>query len=407
VSISSGSSAAIRLSDKSERVAESITLAITARAKAMKLAGQDVIAFTAGEPDLPVPAAIQAAGESAIRRGLGVYTNSAGISELRELAAARFRAMGLASDASNVVITPGAKSAIYLALFALLNEGDEVVFPSPYWGSYSDMTLAAGGVHSPFRTLAELDFQPTPEALRAALSPRTRVLLLNSPNNPTGTVYGPETLRGLATVLREFPQVVILSDDIYDTLIYTGETFSNLAMVAPDLEARTLTINSLSKSHSMTGWRIGYSTGPKLLTDAIARIQSQVSGSPPAISQYAALEAFRQPLDPGRARDLDERRLIMLDGLKQLRDLPCPEPRGAFYAFPSIDSWIGSRHGDTVIDSASTFSRLLLERHLVATVSGEAFGVRNHIRLTYTVPASAIREGIKRIGMFLSELTSK
>jgi aspartate aminotransferase len=398
------SSVPFRLSDKSERVSESITLAITARAKTLKAAGKDVIAFTAGEPDLPVPESIQRAGIQAIQAGKGVYTNAAGIQELRQLAAERFRAMGLPSEANDVVITPGAKSAIFLALYLLLNDGDEVVFPSPYWGSYSDMTLAAGGRPVPFATSASEDFQPTAAALRQVLSPRTRVIILNSPNNPTGTVYGRETLSEIAVVLREHPEIVILSDDIYDTLIYTSEPFTNIALVAPDLVPRTLTINSLSKSHSMTGWRIGYTTGPRVLTEGMARIQSQIAGSPPAISQYAALDAFRTPLDPSRLEDLDQRRKLMMSELARLPGMPCPEPRGAFYAFPSVAPWIGTWHGETRIDSAAVFAQLLLDHHLVATVSGEAFGVTDHIRLTYTIPSEAISQGIRRIGSFLSEL---
>ena len=393
-----------RLSNRARGITESVTLALSARAKELKAEGKDVVSFTAGEPDLPVPEDVQEAGIQAIRDGLGKYTAVAGIKELREAAALRFQSMGLDYSPDEVLISAGAKSAIFLALFAMLNEGDEVIFPGPYWGSYEDMVAAAGGLPVVLPTQPDNDFQPQAQKLENLVTHHTKAILLNSPNNPTGTVYTRETLEEIAEVLRGFPQLMVLSDDIYDALIYTGEPFLSLPLVAPDLKDRCLSINSLSKSHSMTGWRMGYTGGPKALIASMARIQSQVAGSPPAISQYAALQAFARPLDPARAQSLDARRKLLMGLIRDLPDVTCPMPRGAFYAFPSVKAYLGTRHPMGAVESSSDFARILLDEHMVATVPGEAFGMPGHIRVTYTIADGAIREGLSRIATFLTEL---
>lgn len=389
-----------RLSRKVSAIESSITLAVSAIAGRMRAEGHHVIAFGAGEPDLPTPEVVQDAGVQAIREGRGRYTPAAGIPSLREALAARFQAEGFPFEPDEVMVTTGAKSALFLAFFALLNEGDECVFPTPYWTSYTEMVKAAGGVPVPLPTEASNDFQPDPQRLREILTDRTRVLLLNSPNNPTGTVYSRETLEAIAEVVRE-RDLVVVTDDIYQHLIYTDEPFTNVLHVAPDLADRTLVVNGLSKSHSMTGWRMGFAAGPKPLIQAITRTQSQISGSPPSITQYSALAALENPPTPDRTESLDQRRRLLMGELEKIEGLTCPEPRGAFYAFPDISAHLGNEP----VPDAISFTKLLLEKKLVATVAGEAFGAPGYIRLTYCTSEEDIVEGVRRIGELLNELS--
>jgi len=397
-------SAQVKLSEKALSIPASITLEVTALAQALKAQGHDVIAFAAGEPDLEAPVAVQDAGIEAIQEGRGRYTAAAGMPSLREAVSRYFETRGLAYPPDQVMATAGAKPALFLALFALLDDGDECIFPSPYWGSYTEIVRAAGGVPRSFPTPVEQDFQPDPDALRAALTDRTRVLMLNSPNNPTGTVYSRETLEALAEVVRE-RDLCVVTDDIYEHLIYTGEPFANILNVAEDLVDRTVIVNGLSKSHSMTGWRMGFVGGPKPIIAAMSRIQSQIAGNPPTISQHAALAAFADPLPPERLASLDKRRRVLLSELAKIDGLVCPEPRGAFYAFPSIAPWLGRSYKGREISDASDLAKVLLEEKLVATVSGDAFGTPGHLRLTYCTSESNIVEGVGRLAEFLDQMS--
>ena len=388
-----------RLSRKVSAIESSITLEVSAIAGRMRAEGHHVIAFGAGEPDLPTPDVVQDAAVQAIREGRGRYTPAAGIPALREALSARFQADGFPLPADQVMVTAGAKSALFLAFYALLNEGDECVFPAPYWSSYTEMVKAGGGTPVILATSASDDFQPDADRLRETLTDRTRVLLLNSPNNPTGTVYSRETLLAIAEVVRE-RDLVVITDDIYEHLIYTDEPFTNLLHVAPDLADRTLVINGLSKSHSMTGWRMGFAGGPKALIQAMSRTQSQIAGSPPSITQHAALAAIANPPAPDRLASLDARRRLLMGELAKIDGVTCPEPRGAFYAFPDISAYLGK----SGVPDAIAFTKALLEAKLVAAVAGDAFGAPGHIRLTYCTSEEDIREGVRRIGELLSEL---
>ena len=392
-----------RLSRKVGAIESSITLEVSAIAARMRSEGHAVIAFGAGEPDLPTPEVVQEAAIEAIRDGKGRYTPAAGLPALRDAVSAKFTADGFALPADQVMVTSGAKSALFLALYALQNEGDECLFPAPYWSSYTEMVKAAGGTPTVLETSADQDFQPDAEALRAAISPRTRVLLLNSPNNPTGTVYSAETLLGIAAVVRDH-DLVVITDDIYEHLIYTDEPFANILHVAPDLADRTLIINGLSKSHSMTGWRMGFAGGPKPLIAAMARTQSQIAGNPSSIAQYAAIAALANPPSDDRRRSLDARRKVMLQALCEIEGVTCPEPRGAFYAFPDISSHLGKTYEGAPINDTIDLTKVLLEQQLVATVAGDAFGAPGHIRLTYCTSEAEIVEGVSRLATLLRSL---
>lgn len=391
------------ISTRAASIESSVTLEITALAASLKAQGKNVIAFAAGEPDLGVPDDINEAAIAAIRAGKGRYTAAAGLPELREAIAARFRRDGFRYQADEVMCTSGAKPAIYEALFVLLNDGDEVIFPSPFWGSYTEIVRAAHGVPIPLKTLPSEDFQPDPAALRRLITPKTRVLLINSPNNPTGTVYTEATLRALAEVVRE-KDLVVISDDIYDCLVYTGSPYVHLLHVAPDLVDRTIVINSLSKSHSMTGWRVGLVAAPKPVIQTMARVQSQMIGNPPTITQHAALKALAGPPDPARAASLDARRRVLIRLLQEIPELEVPVPRGAFYAFPSVAKYLNRKRRGKPIGTSTEFCRALLEDQLVATVPGDAFGAPEHVRLTYTVPEADIVEGVRRLRAFLLSL---
>lgn len=392
-----------RLSRKVGAIKSSITLEVSAIAARMRAEGHEVIAFGAGEPDLPTPEIVQDAAVAAIRAGKGRYTPAAGLPALREALSAKFTTDGFPLPADQVMVTSGAKSALFLAFYALLNEGDECIYPAPFWSSYPEMVKAAGGVPRALPTDAGQDFQPDPDALRSAITARTRILLLNSPNNPTGTVYSRATLEAIAEVVRE-RDLVVVSDDIYEHLIYTDEPFTNILHVAPDLANRTLLVNGVSKSHSMTGWRMGFAGGPRPLIAAMSRTQSQVAGNPSAIAQHAAITALANPPGDDRRQSLDARRKVMLDALAAIPDVTCPEPRGAFYAFPDISPYLGRSYDGTKIDDAIAFTKVLLEKKLVATVAGDAFGTPGHIRLTYCTSEADIREGVRRIGELLGEL---
>ncbi len=390
------------ISRRAAAIASSATLEITAVAAAMKAAGKDVIAFAAGEPDLPVPDDIIERAVQVTKEGRGRYTSAAGLPEVRAAIREKFAKDGYQFGADQVMATAGAKPAIYLALYALVNDGDEVLYPSPFWGSYSEIARSVGAVPVAVPTLPEEDFQPDARRLEAAITPKSRVLLLNSPNNPTGTVYSRETLEAIAAVVRKH-DLWVLSDDIYDCLVYTQDKFLNLLHVAPDLAPRVIVINSLSKSHSMTGWRFGIVGGPAVVIEAMGRVASQVSGNPNTISQLAAITALRGKVDPTRVASLNHRRQVLIRELQSIPGLYCPVPRGAFYAFPSIKSFLGKSYRGHTVATSTDFSKLLLQDQLVATVPGDAFGAPDHVRLTYTTPEKDILEGVRRFKAFLAE----
>jgi aspartate aminotransferase len=390
------------------RVKPSATLAVTARARELKREGRDVIGLGAGEPDFDTPENIKQAAIDAIRRGETKYTDVDGLPELKAAVAAKFaRENGLKYETSQIHVAPGGKTVIYNALVATLSPGDEVIVPAPYWVSYPDMVLLAGG--EPVTVVGhEADgFKLKPEALEAAITPRTRWLILNSPSNPTGAAYtGPE-LEALAAVLRRHPQVWVMTDDMYEHLIYGDFDYRTIAQVAPDLYERTLTVNGVSKAYAMTGWRIGYAGGPKPLIDLMRKVAGQTTSNPSSISQWAAVEALNGPQDfiAERATHFERRRDLVVSMLNQAAGIRCATPEGAFYVYPSIEGLIGKATDDgTVIDGDDAFATALLDAVGVAVVQGSAFGLSPYFRISYATSETVLEEACRRIQRFCASL---
>ncbi len=390
------------------RVKPSATLAVTARARELKREGRDVIGLGAGEPDFDTPENIKEAAIAAIRRGETKYTDVDGLPELKAAVAAKFsRENGLTYAVNQIHVAPGGKTVIYNALLATLSPGDEVIVPAPYWVSYPDMVLLAGG--EPVTVVGhETDgFKLKPAALEAAITPRTRWLILNSPSNPSGAAYTGDELEALAAVLRRHPQVWILTDDMYEHLIYGDFDYRTIAQVAPDLYDRTLTVNGVSKAYAMTGWRIGYAGGPKALIDLMRKVAGQTTSNPSSISQWAAVEALNGPQDfiGERARHFEARRDLVVSMLNQATGIRCAVPEGAFYVYPSIEGLIGKTTGGGVmIDSDDTFAAELLDAEGVAVVQGSAFGLSPYFRISYATSETVLEAACERIQRFCAGL---
>ena len=390
------------------RVKPSATLAVTARARELKRQGRDVIGLGAGEPDFDTPDNIKEAAIAAIRRGETKYTDVDGTPELKAAVAAKFaRENGLTYETSQVHVAPGGKTVIYNAFLATLSPGDEVIVPAPYWVSYPDMVLLAGG-EPVFVVGHEADgFKLRPEALEAAITPRTKWLILNSPSNPTGAAYTGAELEALAAVLRRHPQVWVMTDDMYEHLIYGDFDYRTIAQVAPDLYERTLTVNGVSKAYAMTGWRIGYGAGPKPLIDLMRKVAGQTTSNPSSISQWAAVEALNGPQDfiAERAKHFEARRDLVVSMLNRAPGIRCATPEGAFYVYPSIEGLIGKKTaGGAVIDSDDTFAAELLDAEGVAVVQGSAFGLSPYFRISYATSESVLEEACRRIQRFCASL---
>lgn len=392
------------LSDALGRVAPSATVAISQKARVMAQEGKDIIALSAGEPDFDTPLHVRDAAKKAMDEGKTRYTNVDGIPELKEAVARKFRRdNGLDVTAADCFVSSGGKQIIFNALMATLNPGDEVVIPVPYWVSYPEIVRLCGA--DPVFAVADAStgFKLSPEALEAAITPRTKWLLLNTPSNPTGAAYTAEELRGLADVLLRHEHVHILTDDIYEVLVYDGGTFSTIAQVEPKLQPRTLTMNGVSKSHAMTGWRIGYCTGPRPLLAAMTKLQGQSTSNPTSISQWAAVAALDGPqafLADWR-RIFQERRDLVVKGLNANTGLDCLTPEGAFYVFPSCKRLLGKTSaGGKVLNTDEDFVMALLEETGVALVHGTAFGLPGHFRLSYAASNAELEEAVKRIQQF-------
>jgi aspartate aminotransferase len=390
------------------RVKPSATLAVTAQARALKAEGRDVIGLGAGEPDFDTPENIKAAAIAAIQRGETKYTDVDGLPELKAAVAAKFaRENGLTYTPAQIHVAPGGKAVLYNALVATLSPGDEVIVPAPYWVSYPDMVLLAGG--EPVVVVGhETDgFKLKPEALEAAITPRTKWLILNSPSNPTGAAYTRAELEALAEVLRRHPQVWVMTDDMYEHLIYGDFDYTTIAQVAPDLYDRTLTINGVSKAYAMTGWRIGYAGGPKPLIDLMRKVAGQTTSNPSSISQWAAVEALDGPQDfiAERGKAFEMRRDLVVSMLNQATGIRCPNPEGAFYVYPSIEGLIGKMtEGGVVIDGDETFTTELLNAEGVAVVQGTAFGLSPYFRISYATSEKVLKEACGRIQRFCASL---
>jgi aspartate aminotransferase len=399
----------IRLGKRMSAVEPSATIEITRRANQLRRKGKDIIGLSQGEPDFATPAHICAAAKAAIDAGQTRYKDVDGTPELKRAIADKFdRENGLTYDTNQISVGTGGKQVLYNALFATLDAGDEVIIPAPYWVNYPDMVRLAGGVPVTVACGEEDGFLLTAMALRKAITPRTRWLILNSPSNPTGAGYSVEALRALADVLLEFPQVMVLSDDMYEHIRYDGWKFATIAAVEPRLMDRTLTVNGVSKAYSMTGWRIGYAGGPQTLIKAMATIQSQSTTNPSSVSQAAALAALNGPMDFLAERNavFQSRREMCLSAFNSIDGLSCRKPDGAFYLFPSCAGMIGRRRPDGgVIATDGDFATWLIEEAGVAVVSGSAFGLAPYFRISFATSTERLKAAMTRIASASAKLT--
>jgi aspartate aminotransferase len=396
------------LSDTLARVKPSPTIAVTTKAAELKAAGKDVIGLGAGEPDFDTPQNIKDAAKRAIDQGKTKYTAVDGIPELKKAICAKFlRENGLTYQPNQITVGTGGKQILYNALMATCNPGDEVIIPAPYWVSYPDMVLLAGGTPVPVVATLENNFKITAEQLEAAITPKTKWFIFNSPSNPTGAGYSRAELKALTDVLMRHPQVWIMSDDMYEHLVFDDFEFVTPAQIEPGLYDRTLTCNGVSKAYAMTGWRIGYAGGPVQLIKAMGTIQSQSTSNPCSVSQYAALEGLTGPQEFLTANKalFQRRRDLVVSMLNAAKGITCPTPEGAFYVYPDIAGCIGKTSaGGAKIADDEAFATALLEETGVAVVFGAAFGLSPNFRVSYATSDEALREACGRIQRFCDGL---
>ena len=397
------------LADSLSRIKPSATIAITDQARALKASGRDVISLSVGEPDFDTPENIKEAAIAAIRAGDTKYTAVDGTPALKQAIAAKFkRENGLDYEQSQISVGTGGKQVLFNALICTLNPGDEVIIPTPYWVSYPDMVLLGGGVPVPVPTTIENGFRVMPEDLEKAITAKTKWVIFNSPSNPSGAAYARADLKPLTDVLMRHPHVWVMTDDMYEHLVYDDFEFVTLAQVEPGLYERTLTVNGVSKAYCMTGWRIGYAAGPTELIKAMAKVQSQSTSNPSSISQAAAVEALNGPqgfIEENNAV-FKERRDLVVSMLNQASGLRCPTPEGAFYVYPSCAGCIGKStpEGKTIENDLDFVSELLASEG-VAAVHGEAFGLSPHFRISYATATDVLEDACQRIQRFCASLT--
>ena len=400
---------AVLLSPRMALVRPSPTLAVTDNAKALKAKGLDVIVLAQGEPDMDTPANICEAGIQAIRAGQTRYTAVNGTVELKKAIVAKFlRDHAMTINPNDVIIGTGGKQVLFNALVATLGEGDEVLIPAPCWVSYPDMAILAGGLAVTVACGAETNFKITPAQLQKAITPRTRWLILNSPSNPTGSVYTEQELRLLGDVLKHHPNGLVMVDDMYEKLLFDGTTFCTLAQAAPAIADRILTVNGVSKAYCMTGWRIGYGHGPSWLIEAMSTIQSQSTSNPSSISQAAAVEALNGPQDFIAKHNVifQRRRDMVVRMLNECAGITCLKPQGAFYVYPSCAGTLGkTTPKGKKIKNDLDFATALLDEKLVAVVPGEAFGLAPYFRISYAASDAILEDACKRIHAFCASLT--
>lgn len=399
----------ITLADRMELVSDSITLKVSAKANALKKAGVDVVGFGAGEPDFDTPTFIKDAAKAALDKGLTKYTPTPCMPDLKQAIADKFnKENGLPYKADQITTGAGGKHCLYMAFMAVLNPGDEVLIPSPYWVSYPDQARLAGGVPKIIKGEEAHGFRITPQQLEAAITPKSKVLILNSPSNPGGHAYTPDELKALAAVVVKHPNLIVFSDEIYEKLVYDGLKFVSFATLHPQLLEQTLTFNCHSKSFAMTGWRIGYIGAPKPAIDAINKLQSQMTSHITSFTQPAAIAALTDPRGATTVEDMrlqfEKRGRHMWDRLSKLPRITCVKPQGAFYCFPNIGAYIGKKANGVQITDAVSFSAALLEQNHVAVVPGNDSGFDTHVRLSFATSMEQIDKGIDRIAEFLKKL---
>lgn len=396
------------LADAVQRIKPSATIAMADKARHLKASGSKVIALASGEPDFDTHESVKEAAIRAIKEGKTKYPPAAGIPELRQAIVDKFKnENGLHYSVQETVVGVGGKQMISDALIATINPGDEAIIPTPCWVSYPELVSLCGGVPvMPVTTLAS-GFKLTPQQLREAITPRTKWLILNSPSNPSGATYTREEMRGLTDVLLDYPQVWVLADDIYEHLVYDGVEFVTPAQVEPRLRDRVLTMNGVSKAYAMTGWRIGYAGGPKILIDAMVKVQSQTTSGACSIAQWAAVQALRgeQGYVTERRDVFARRRDKLVDLLNGIDGIECPKPEGAFYVFPSCKALLGrTTRSGRVLRTDEDFSLGLLEEQSVAVVQGSAFEMPSHFRISYAASMEELEEGCHRIAKFCADL---
>ncbi|SPP66401.1 pyridoxal phosphate-dependent aminotransferase [Nitrospira lenta] len=398
----------MKLAARVSRITPSPTLAMTATAKAMAAQGLDVVDFSSGEPDFDTPEPVKAAAEAAIRAGFTKYTPSSGIDELRQAIADKLLTeQGLRYEKAQILVSCGAKHSLYNVAEALLEAGDEIIIPTPYWVSYADQALLNDATPVLLPTKEDQGYAINPEELQKLVTPRTKAIIVNSPCNPTGATYDKRTLEAIATIAVKH-NLLIISDEIYEKVLYDGATHISIATLGPEVAERTVIINGVSKAYAMTGWRIGYAAGPKPLLTAMANIQSQSTSNPCSISQKAAVAALKLggPFTEMMVVEFDRRRKVMVERLNAIPGVSCRMPGGAFYAFPNIGGILGRTGPDGPVTSPQALANYLLKEAHVAVVPGEPFGSQHHIRLSYATSMDTITKGLNRIAAAFGKLTA-
>jgi len=394
------------LSKRASSIKPSPTLALTAKVKSLKAKGVDIVGFEAGEPDFDTPRYIKQAAIKAIEKGFTKYTPASGIDELKKAVCERLKAKnGLEYEPAQILISCGAKHCLYNVCQAVLEEGDEVIIISPYWVSYVDMVTLAGAVPVIVDTKEEEEFRINIDTLKKALTPKTKAIIINSPSNPTGAIYEKKDLEEIANIVLE-KDLFVISDEIYDEIIYDGYTSVSIASLGKEIKDHTIVINGVSKTYSMTGWRIGYAAGPQQIIKAMSNIQSQSTSNPCSISQMAALEALRGPQDKVKqmVEEFDKRRRYIVERLRDIPGVSCFEPRGAFYIFPNLSSFYGKNWQQYHIKDSTSIAEYLLDTVKVGVVPGIAFGADNYVRISYATSLENIKKGIDRIEEALRRL---
>lgn len=394
----------IQLSDRVLEMEESATLAMSRKSRELRAQGKDIISLSLGEPDFHTPDFIKQAAAEAMEQNFTTYTPVPGYDDLRDAIANKFnRDNGIPYKRENIVVSTGAKQSIANLVMAAINPGDEVIIPAPYWVSYAEIVKVAGGIPVVVATTIESDFKFTPEQFRTAISPKTKMMMFSSPCNPTGTVYTKEELRALADVVKENPNIIVMSDEIYEHINFVGHNYSMAQF--EDVREQIVTVNGVSKAWAMTGWRVGYIGAPKDIADACNKIQGQFTSGTCSIAQRATIAAVNA--DPAILKDMvsafENRRALVLEALDKMPGVKTNKPGGAFYVFPDISSFFGKKNGNTTIQSAEDLCMYLLDKG-VALVSGEAFGDANCMRISYAASEETLTEAMKRVANALAEL---
>jgi aspartate aminotransferase len=387
----------VQISTRVQRIKPSPTLAVTARAAALRAAGKDIIGLGAGEPDFDTPDHIKQAAIKAIQDGFTKYTDVGGTAQLKQAIIAKFaRENGLTYTPAQILVSVGGKQSFFNLVQALLNPGDEVIIPAPYWVSYPDMVMLADGIPVVISAGIDQHFKISPEQLEAAITPRTRLVVINSPSNPTGSAYTGEELAALGEVLRRHPHILIATDDMYEHILWTAEPFVNILNVCPDLYERTMVLNGVSKAYSMTGWRIGYAGGPAALIEAMKNVQSQSTSNPTSISQVAAQAALDgdQSCITRMCKAFKERHDFVVEELNTIPGVRCIPGQGTFYTFPNVEGMIDRLDG---LHSDVDLAEFLINEAGVALVPGSAFGAPGHLRLSFATDLETLREATRRL----------